>query len=187
MRSFRVTMLALAVAALTGCGKKAETGAPSGAGGDRDKLQGTWAIENVEDADGHGLKDPEEIKRERFTFEGDKLTNAASPEVFTFALDETANPKTLTLSEVVKEGTARPPETIYCIYKFDGDKLILAMADGTKATKPPTEFKAMKSRERDGTFAPGVSVLTLKKTDAPPPPARPRYGTTSIRPVGTKK
>ncbi|MBM3979318.1 MAG: TIGR03067 domain-containing protein [Planctomycetes bacterium] len=215
MRSIRVTTLALALAALAGCGKKAETGAPSGAGGDRDRLQGTWAIETfdegrhqnhakyetLEDVRPPNPADPEDIAAVRLTFDGDRLTIALygeTKDALTVVLDETANPKVLKLTEVLDadarpRGTfagtkrggpapAREPEKQEWIYKFDGDKLVVAFSKGGDGPRP-TEFKARLRSEENGKEVPRVTVVTLKKTDAPPP-ARPRYTTTSR---GTRK
>lgn len=199
MRLFRLAMFALALAAPAGCGKKAETGAPSGAGGDRDKLQGTWAIEGIDEGGPMRAADIEDAAGVRLKFDGDRLTIVVDGEVeerFTFATDESANPKALKLTEVLDAdarprfasypGTkraggpppAREPEKKEWIYKLDGDKLVVAFSNKGDGPRP-TEFKG---RAREGE-QPRVTVVTLKKTDAPPP-ARPRYTTTSR---GTRK
>lgn len=206
MRSLAVFVLSVVV---VGCGKPtprtdAPTDAPEGKAAsprDHDRLQGTWAVESLDAGEKEDSGKRAESKKDRFKFEGDKLTlvTPREDEQFTFALDETKTPKELTLTEMsdgppspgnpTVRGTtvvAEPErEKLEWIYKFEGETLVLALANRERDTKGsrPTEFKAVASRFERGTLlVPGVSVLTLKKTDDTPVP--PRFST---KPSGTRK
>lgn len=204
MRPLRTVALLAALAALVGCGKKPEPVAPSPPPGDREKLQGLWAIESLDEARPLTERMREEIKNDRIKVEGDKFTIISRGEEikFTFTLDENQNPKVLRLTEVIdgesklggrgatSRGTkradpppAREPEKWDWIYKFEGDALVFAFIKGEKGEKP-AEFKARTPKfEPDKPFEPGVTVLTVKKTDVPAPPAPPR----PTAPFGTRK
>jgi hypothetical protein len=85
------------------------------------------------------------------------------------------------------EGTSKgKPKTIEYLYKFEGDALVLAVGTGDDPPRP-TEFKPRAGGTMTFTFtagqppppeppeplAPGVQVITLKKTDVPAPPVTP--------------
>lgn len=74
-------------------------------------------------------------------------------------------------------GTAAPEgQTWRWIYKLDGDTLTVAFIKKNK-TLVPTEFKARADASEPGQPAvPGVTVITLKRTNEPLP-NRPRAGT----------
>lgn len=85
-------------------------------------------------------------------------------------------------------GARADEETWRWIYKLEGDSLVIAFVKDNKALVP-TEFKARAgSREPGQPVVPGVTVITLKRTDERPPTAGGRFGTprggTSAR-VGT--
>lgn len=74
-------------------------------------------------------------------------------------------------------GTAEPVgQTWRWIYKIDGDTLVVAFIKSNK-TLLPTEFKARAASNEPGQPAvPGVTVITLKRTNEPLP-STPRFGT----------
>jgi uncharacterized protein (TIGR03067 family) len=136
------------------------------------------------------------VRQGRIEFKAERVTMALSGwerEEFTFALDETQDPKVMILTvpppkteqRPARLGTGksagpppaeRPPpdERLEWIYKFDGEVLIIALIEGGAR---PTQFKAR--RKVNPTGEPGVTVLTLKKTEIPPKPdPGPRYPTT---------
>jgi uncharacterized protein (TIGR03067 family) len=207
MRSFKLlTLLVVFTTAAVGCSKKTEPETPSGGGSstDRDKLQGLWALESIEDGRPDTPRRQEEIKNSRVKIEGDKLTIFAEGDEmkFTFTVDEAQNPKVIALTEVVEGGRsrrssptysgtrkaapepAREPEKSNWIYKFEGDKVVVAFFKGDDKGQP-TEFKARAGKFEPGKNEPGIIVITLKKTDSPPPPVEPRKFTTSR--AGTRK
>jgi uncharacterized protein (TIGR03067 family) len=121
------------------------------------------------------------MRQGRFEFKGDRFVLAlfGSRDVFTFALDETRNPKVMKLTsgpddaEPIRPGTRREPvqrerETLEWIYKFEGERLIVAFGKGTR----PPEFKARRYEESElgKPTVPAIHVVTLKKTDVPPKP-----------------
>lgn len=90
-------------------------------------------------------------------------------------------------------GSAPEGQTWRWIYKLDGDNLMVAFIKSNK-TLLPTEFKARAGSNEPGQPAvPGVTVITLKRTNEPLP-TRPRAGTqvggarptTAARPVTAK-
>jgi uncharacterized protein (TIGR03067 family) len=161
-----------------------------------------WAIESADEGGKPGDEPRAEMKSARLKFEGDKFTIVDRGEDirFTFALDETLNPKVLKLTEVIEGesklrgtptapvGKKAPPPPVRepmkweWIYKFEGDALIVAFIKGEGGAKP-TEFKGKPSKfDPDKPFEPGISVFTLKKTDVPAPPrqtqtTKPKYTT----------
>lgn len=154
--------------ALVGCSKNAPTTARNT---DKDRLQGVWAVESVE---GDELSPPERqrmtaarlhVQGERFTLgEGDNW------EFSTFVTDWVREPKTLILYEVNADGSSpsagrgipKPARTRSWIYKFDGDKLVLAFlrTSGTDSAPAPADFKAEAGKN--------VVILRLVKTNEEP-------------------
>jgi uncharacterized protein (TIGR03067 family) len=191
MRNLHRLVPLVAVVALTGgCRKKPDPEPPVAPVADRDRLQGTWAVESIDD--GRSLS-RDEFKDDRFIFEGDTLTVAmgVAPHKFTFALDESQDPKVLVLTEVPDPGAKHEPKKIEALYKFEGSALVLAF-ETSEQPKRPTEFKARaqvggkvtftagKPPERSPVVVPGVQVITLEKALPGPPTPHP------FRPVDTK-
>jgi RNA polymerase sigma factor (sigma-70 family) len=99
---------------------------------DKEKLQGIWRAEKVE----MGGKEMPGAKDFRAVFAGDKVNvhvrDAKGPN-WTFVLDQTKQPKTITLR--TDKGETQPG-----IYEFEGDKLKLLM--NPKGDTRPTSFSA---------------------------------------------
>lgn len=90
-----------------------------------------------------------------------------------------ASPNTSPRYGTVRSGTAaggaRPGETWRWIYKLEGDTLVVAFIKSNK-TLLPTEFKARAEATAPGQpTVPGVTVITMKRTNDRPTP--PRAGT----------
>jgi uncharacterized protein (TIGR03067 family) len=192
MRQLLLFSLLVALTALgTGCGKKTPT--DSSPTGDKkvEQLQGIWAIKKIEGrdtskwSDDRKKADEEEMKNQRIVFDGDKLTIFAEGDEirFAFKADDSKNPKQLLLTMLDDEGKPRvrpagtkkgggktepQEEKGVWIYKFEGDSLIIAMNRGDDET-PPADFTAKASKFDDGKYEPGVTVLTLQRTDTPAP------------------
>jgi uncharacterized protein (TIGR03067 family) len=99
---------------------------------DKEKLQGVWRAEKVE----MGGKEMPAANDFRAVFAGDKLnvhTRDAKGPNTTFVLDQTKQPKTITLR--TDKG-----ETQLGIYDFEGDKLKLLVNHGGDTR--PTSFSA---------------------------------------------
>jgi uncharacterized protein (TIGR03067 family) len=179
MRTHKLSAAPAACAALltlVGCGARVEPARPSAPKltGDRAKLQGTWAVESVDDGEPAGGRH-DRAGADRFRFQGETLTVVANPEsvAFTFTPDETQTPKVLTLDADEPTGAAvAVPGRQNWIYKLEGaDTLVVAYAtDGGR--EKPTAFAARPTRiDVNGVVVPGVTVVTLKRIAAPIPPA----------------
>jgi uncharacterized protein (TIGR03067 family) len=183
-RLHRLLAALVALGALAGCGKKTDPSPELKDGpapqptSDRVRLQGMWGVESIDD--GRGV-DRGGATTGRYTFAGDSLTVVSWGETrrFVLGLDEGQSPKVMTLTAVPDAGTK--PKTVECLYKFEGETLVLAIGTGDNPPRP-TDFTARAGGEVTFTAgkpapesreppAPGVLVVTLKKTDAPAPPA----------------
>lgn len=173
--------LALGVSAvlIVGCGRPTptESGKPSAPAitGDAERLQGVWRVDSVDS--GRKAEDypPEQVAREleqvrkgSFSFTGDHLTVnlLGQTDTFRFRIDESQAPKVLFLT-VEKEAGPQPLEWIY---KFEGDVFVVAFKKGGGK---PSEFKAVDApsvQEVGAGFVQPITVVRLKKTDAPPQP-----------------
>lgn len=218
-----------------GCARPTAPNAPSAdvLTGDTKAIQGAWAVVSVEDGrienlTGEARKDAEALMKEvRLVFDGNRMIiiERGEDEPVPFSLDESKNPRVMTLSlggsgaSAPRAGTAygstRPatasrPVTSFStaprtgtafstfrttgrtgtapgtaapeaqtwrwIYKLEGDNLVVAFIKSNK-TLLPTEFKARAASNEPGQPAvPGVTVITLKRTNEPLP-NRPRVGT----------
>src|SRR5262249_54299110 len=112
---------------------------------------------------------PAEGNNARFQFVGDTMSRRESAtdlgELFAATWDSEKNPKLLTLVPLGPDGKPQPGDTKRWIYKFDGDKLVIAYG---YAPTPPVDFHPDPNN--------GVIVLRLKKTDelpVVPQPAQP--------------
>lgn len=181
MRSLAFGVL---VVALVGCAKKAEPTAAPGPK-DRDRLQGVWAVESVEYA---GELTPEARKQmtdSRLHIRDDRFALGEGEiwEFSTFVVDSGREPKGLILSESDPDGKPlgsgkgipKPARTRGAIYKFDGDKLVLAFlkVSDSDSVAPPADFKAEPGQN--------VVVLRLVKTNEEP---RTKW---DVKPQGKKK
>jgi uncharacterized protein (TIGR03067 family) len=169
------------------------------AGSDLERLQGMWEIVEFRTAREGDGPNGEKQQAIRLVFAGDRLTISVGTdwkEHFTVSLDPTKDPRHMTLVEESGRplGTARagtgpqraagPGERSEWIYKFEGDTLVIAVADPDSPR--PTEFTPKGIRGNVGTAkatAPAgqttsarVDVVRLRKTTVPAS-AGPRYGT----------
>ena len=201
MRAFAFCVLAAAVAAL-GCGKATPPADAPGAitptASDRERLQGVWRVEWIDGGGGSeaemlaaGISKEEvatyreHLRKGRTEFKGDRviMTWLDMRGEFVVVLDETKQPKWMTLTEIpvaapkdsepVVASDPRPPEKREWIYKLDGDLLIVAYVfEGER----PTELKARARKPG----VPHVNVMTMKKLGPaeleprPDAPARPK-------------
>jgi uncharacterized protein (TIGR03067 family) len=182
MRTITFCGLVVAATAL-GCGKSEPTARDTT---DKDRLQGVWAVESVEcgvelapQARQRMMDSRLHVHNDRFSLgEGDNW------EFSTFAADWNREPKGLILFECGPDGKpigptgglSPPPRTRGWLYKFEGDKLVLAFlrASDMNSVPPPADFKVEAGQD--------VMVLRLAKTneeprtnwDAIPAPAVPK-------------
>lgn len=183
----------LPLVALVGCrgAEPGDRGDPVPPGSDLERLQGMWEIVDFQTARPGDGPNPEKQQAIRLAFAGDKLTiTVGSPtdwkEQFTVSLNASADPRQMTLVELTgpsapKATAARTgePERSEWIYKFEGDTLVIAVAD--PGAPRPTDFSPRGVRGAGGT-APAtatgyrVDVVRLRKTNYPAS-AGPRFGT----------
>jgi uncharacterized protein (TIGR03067 family) len=181
----RTLSLTVFVVALVGCSKSAEptTRAPT----DKDRLQGVWAVEAVEYGGELTPEARQQMTDSKLHVQGDRFSLGAGDnwEFSTFAADWSKEPKGITLYECGPDGkqlgptggVPKAPLTRGWIYKFEGDKLVLAFlrTRDSDSIPPPADFKAEAGQI--------VMVLRLVKTNeeprtdwsavpAPPAPAK---------------
>lgn len=113
---------------------------------DATNIEGTWIVVSAS-KDG---KENDEIKGEKITFKGGKVTVSKKKknEEGTYKIDPSQNPKTIDVTGEGKDGTHRG------IYKLDGDKLTLCIADEASEGRP----KDFTAKEDDGKM-----VIELKR------------------------
>jgi len=179
MRFCAFLMLAASLAFTMGCGKK-DGGAS--ASNDQDKLQGVWKVVEFDSGSpGEGM--PKEIvEKMRLAFKGDKLYFFESAEEFqpaSYVVDVKQDPRHLNTIKLDDKGQPQksidfkdgkmsegPAKADLGIYKFDGDKLVVAMGDNSNR---PKDFKAVPEKKPEPGKAfdfkqPTVTVVTLMKT-----------------------
>lgn len=184
MRVSAFVLLAGLLGFVAGCGKKEGSSGPTATGpSDQDKMQGVWKIETI-DVGGDPKEGPPKafIEKMRFAVKGDRFyfiedDGYAKEEQFT--LDSTKEPKHMTSTRLDDDGkplkrgrfkNGKYEESgdlvVENIYKFDGDKLVIAVSEGDKAVRP-TEFKARVPDKFDPANPDkpnyGIAVLTLVK------------------------
>lgn len=101
---------------------------------DKELLQGTWSLIKIE-VDGNELK---ELPKLTLIFKDDKVT------VTREGVKDKHGPFKLDAEKKVKEidlTTTEDNQTVLCIYKLDGDKLTMCIADAPGSARP-TEFKS---------------------------------------------
>lgn len=147
--------LAVAVVALAlGCGK---TGAPSNVGPGTPGsagIEGGWALVAIE-IDGKKSPAPAEKAAEnKIRATRDKLiaTKGGKEDPISYTLDPSKTPFEIDLTETKADGKR---ETLYGIYKLEGDTLTICAVPSDKPADRPKEFKT----------APGspVMIMTFKK------------------------
>ena len=180
MRTAALILLASLCALAVGCKKKPDTGTDESVrivpGSDLERFQGVWGVEKMDS--GRRVEDfpPEEVarameslKQSRFQFDSKSVSMnlLGRQERASFVLDETQNPKAMYLTESREGGPASNRSE--WIYKFEGDYLVLAFAEGGQR---PTEFKARAGQpvQRGVPEERGIHVIWLKKSDELPKP-----------------
>lgn len=133
----RALLVMAAVVAVSGvCGQEI-------ANGDRHRLQGEWKLVSITFADKEmpkGQKSLLVIKGNKAIMKGEGMADDEA----TFTLNEIKQPKIMIIAKTPKYAE------LWCIYKLDGDNMLIAM---TKAGDPaPPGFDAK-----------NVTVVTFKK------------------------
>jgi len=151
MRALFGLLLAIGVTTLTlGCGQSSKSGA---AGGGTDSLDGTYTIVATE-TNGQqfpaGKGETEEDRTVRI--EGNKLIarKEGKDDPVNFKTDASKDPKEI---DIIAAGGGGKGDTVYGIYKLEGDILTICMSD--KAETRPKEFKTA-----EGSV---TMMMTLKK------------------------
>jgi uncharacterized protein (TIGR03067 family) len=126
---------------------------------DQDQMQGIWLVESFLDSDPKGGIPPDIVKDFRALVQGDKLTvllkdkdKIKDKDVMSlkFTLDPSKSLKAVDLTYL--DGPEKG-KMVLAIYKFDGDKLVMAIND--PGLPRPTAFTT-----KEGTK---VFVITLKR------------------------
>ena len=126
---------------------------------DLEQMQGIWLVDSFLDSDPKGGIPPEIVKDFQAVFQSDKLTvllkdkdKIKDKEVMSlkFTLDPSKSPKAADFTYL--DGPEKG-KTELAIYKFEGDKLVMAIND--PGLPRPTAFAT-----KDGTK---ISVITLKR------------------------
>ena len=145
MRRTFGTGLAVALLALAlGCGKKVGTapGGPSDPSSGPGNIQGTWLLVALE-ADGE-VQDKvvksmsAEEKTLNITPDQVIFFKGGQKEPLTYKLDPSKNPNEIDMSGTKRDGK---PETMYGIYKFEGDKLTICAVKSDEPADRPKELK----------------------------------------------
>lgn len=162
IRSAALVTLAAVAALAPGCSKKAD---------DKAKLQGEWAIVNIElpDVPANEKRGLEQLTALNVSVSGDRVTVSHPGErgrvTAYFTISATKAPKEIDTTEATvsldgKEDRDEHLDPIRGIYKFEGDELVLALPIGKGRDLPrPTEFKPSTNAEKGY----GVLVFHLKK------------------------
>lgn len=199
-RAFVLLALFAAVGCGSGNSGSRSTGEQIQPGSDLERMQGMWelvAFETARPGEGPG---PDKIKAIRLTFTGEKLVIGVGVDYrtnFLVALDSSKEPKRMTVTEIdqfgrptggvttaksggtqrigsaAKTGSVDPLARSEWIYKFEGDVLILAVADPGQPA--PTDFTprtfapASTAKGAAPASPPGgrVDIVRLKKTTVP--------------------
>ena len=140
--------IGLAVAALglaAGCGKKAGTSAPTGPAG----IEGGWTLVSLE-AGGKKSSAEKTIQATATQLIATKDNGTEDP--LNYKLDPTKSPAEIDLTETRANGKT---ETMYGIYKLEGDTLTICAAMSDKPADRPKEFKTTPESK--------TMMMTLKK------------------------
>lgn len=114
------------------------------------KLEGKWRMVRLVDAekDSGLMKDADAY----YVFKGTELTvsyGEKSTTLLITAIDTSADPKCIDLTEMVKD---KPGRTLEGVYKIDGDTLLLAVAAPKEGKERPTGFEKPTGRVVAWTF-----------------------------------
>jgi uncharacterized protein (TIGR03067 family) len=160
--SMAVALLILAL----GCGKKASTESGGGGGGGgggpgtpsaSESIEGTYTIVGLEER-GKALpadmltKGPEADRTVKLTADKFIVSKNGKELPITYKLNTSKNPKEIDMAGKDAKGKQ---ETSYGIYKLEGDKLTICMADSDKMEDRPKEFKTTKASK--------ATILVLQK------------------------
>jgi uncharacterized protein (TIGR03067 family) len=167
MRPFALLTL---TAALVGCSSSAAPTAREPT--DNDRLQGVWAVESVESGTAIAPEERQRTMDSRLHVHGNRFSLGAGDnwEFSTFAADWTQEPKKLLLFECGPDGKPigptggllPPPRTRGWLYKFEGEKLVLAFLRerDLDSVPPPADFRTEAGQN--------VMVLRLVRTNEQP-------------------
>ncbi len=159
---------------------------------DLDRLQGVWAVESFDAGDPKGKLPPGlKVEDMRTQFVGNEMGMGVAGRItgrMSFSLQENANPKVMTVTHLGEDGQPRrsdgpkglvpggkPAAPRDCIYKFEGDFLVVAepiyAVFYDKPMKRPADFTAISSSSKPGEPpVNGVTIVRLRKTDEKPVP-----------------
>ena len=154
-RTFGIGLAVAVFALATGCGKKPDTTGPGGPAATG--IEGGWTLVGLE---AQGEKMPADLfaampaGEKAFKATSDKLTHQEGGKdvAISYKLDPTKTPHEIVMTKTKSDGKT---ETIYGIYKLEGDTLTICGAESDKPADRPKEFKT----------APGdkTKLMTLKK------------------------
>jgi uncharacterized protein (TIGR03067 family) len=173
-------LLATLIGLVAGCGKTQPT--PSGSGDpapapaphpvakddpkaapDKERAQGVWVPVKLEGLPPEEVPFESALKAAVVSLKGDLLTISPGVERldelrFVVSVDATKSPAWLDLTESDKEGRPTPrKEVALGIYKFEGDHLVVAIAE--PGVPRPSEFKAVPPKPGLSDKASGLVLL----------------------------
>ena len=185
----RIGLAFVAVALLTtcSCSRKAEEAVPPPEGeagepktpADADRLQGVWACVSLDTGDpSQKLPPGQRVEDIRIHIQKNRMgigLVSGPLQPLSFTLQEATTPKVMTVTYVGKDGlpyrdrgpgatSKEPAPSREWLYKFDGDRLVLAKLDTAIFAPPcprPSDFVARPWSEH----SPGVQVWRLRKTE----------------------
>ena len=160
---FVVTLTAFAAG---GCKKKSDTAAGGGSSDDDKAIaQGDWVVEKVEILPADNAPTPDEMKKFGINVKDNLITlsfdGKGRKEYGIFTLDASKSPKTVEFTEANEKGEMKKlpayasskgakvkedePEKMRGIYKFEGDKLVIAASP--PGSPLPTGFTAVAGKK----------------------------------------
>ena len=168
MRVVCLPALMVLIGFAAGCGKKPDSTGDKTGGDDTSALQGSWSVVKLdmgeEDEFTKGMA--ESIQKTVFTVNGDIVTvkdpkEAKGPTHFKLTIDASKSPKAIDFLPCDEKGAPKPgkeekfnpatkkmeskevpAESVLCIYKMEGDMLVVAVPVSFAQKSPrPTEFK----------------------------------------------
>lgn len=159
MRTLAFVALFGTLGLLAGCGNSGSTGS----GDDRSRFQGTWVFVKADyppDFTDEKKKDFEDgFKEAEIAISGDQVTGtvpkkpgSAEKDTIkgTLKFDAAKSPRELDVTGTGDPDGKGEPTTIRCIYKFEGDRLVVAIGGGSRSDSPrPIEFKAVTDKEKE--------------------------------------